>query len=113
MLFVGRLDKQKDLPTLLRGAALVRRERPDVRFALAGGGPERRAAERLAADLELGDGLLLLGPIPHEQVPALYAASDVVALPSRYEGNARVLAEAAAACAAAEIIAALRAWKST
>jgi glycosyltransferase involved in cell wall biosynthesis len=96
VLFVGRLVKQKDLPTLLRGAALVRRERPDVRFVLAGGGPERSAAEQLAARLGLGDGLLLLGPVPHEQVPELYAASDVVALPSRYEGNARVLAEAAA-----------------
>jgi glycosyltransferase involved in cell wall biosynthesis len=97
VLFVGRLVKQKDLPTLLRGAALVRRERPEVRFVLAGGGPERQATERLAARLDLGDGLVLLGPVPHEQVPALYAACDLVALPSRYEGNARVLAEAAAA----------------
>jgi phosphatidylinositol alpha-1,6-mannosyltransferase len=40
---------------------------------------------------------LLLGPVPHQTVPAYYAACDVFALPSRYEGNARVLAEAAAA----------------
>ena len=97
VLFVGRLVKQKDLPTLLRGAALVRRQRPEARFVLAGDGPERALAERLAADLDLGDGLLLLGVVPHEQVPALYAAADILALPSRYEGNARVLAEAAAA----------------
>jgi glycosyltransferase involved in cell wall biosynthesis len=97
VLFVGRLVKQKDLPTLLRAAALVQRERPDVRFVLAGGGPEEAAARRLAAVLHLGDALAMIGPVAHESVPAYYAACDVLALPSRYEGNARVLAEAAAA----------------
>lgn len=97
VLFVGRLVKQKDLPTLLRSAALVRRERPDVRFVLAGGGPEEAPARRLAEELGLGTSVFFAGPIPHAAVPAYYAACDVLALPSRYEGNARVLAEAAAA----------------
>ena len=97
VLFVGRLVKQKDLPTLLRAAALVHRERPGVRFVLVGGGREGRRAHRLAGELQLGDALLMTGPVAHESVPAYYAACDVFALPSRYEGNARVLAEAAAA----------------
>jgi glycosyltransferase involved in cell wall biosynthesis len=92
-----RLVKQKDLPSLLRAAAIVRRERPEARFAIAGGGPEEAATRRLAEQLALGDGLLFLGPVPHEQLPAYYAACDVFALSTRYEGNARVLAEAAAA----------------
>lgn len=97
VLFVGRLVKQKDLPTLLRAAALVRRERPNVRFGLVGGGPEEPSARRLAEQLGLGAGVVFLGSVPHADVPAYYAACDVFALPSRYEGNARVLAEAAAA----------------
>jgi glycosyltransferase involved in cell wall biosynthesis len=97
ILFVGRLVKQKDLPTLLRAAARVRRERSRTRFVLVGGGEEAESARRLAAQLELGDGLLFSGPVPHDGVAAYYAACDLFALPSRYEGNARVLAEAGAA----------------
>ena len=96
VLFVGRLVKQKDLPTLLRAAALVRQQRPDARFVLVGGGDQEDLARRLAAELALGDGLVFTGPVPHQDVPGYYAACDVFALPSRYEGNARVLAEAGA-----------------
>jgi phosphatidylinositol alpha-1,6-mannosyltransferase len=100
-LFVGRLVKQKDLPTLLRAAALVRRERPEVRFVLAGDGPEGGAAQRLASRLGLGESVVFCGAVPHDSIPSYYAACDVFVLPSRYEGNARVLAEAAAAGRAA------------
>jgi glycosyltransferase involved in cell wall biosynthesis len=96
-LFVGRLVLQKDLPTLVRSAALAHREHPEARFVVVGGGPERAAAEVLAAAAGLGDALHFTGPIPHQQLPAFYAAADIFVLPSRYEGNARVLAEAAAA----------------
>lgn len=97
VLFVGRLVAQKDLPTLVRAAALVRAERPGTRFVLVGGGEEAGAAAALAEELGLGDGLWLAGPVPHHELPEVYAAGDVFVLPSRYEGNARVLAEAASA----------------
>jgi phosphatidylinositol alpha-1,6-mannosyltransferase len=97
VLFVGRLVKQKDLPTLLRGAAAVRKVRRDVRFLLAGSGSEASLVDRLIEELDLGDSVKRLGPVPYVDLPDYYAACDVVALPSHYEGNARVLAEAAAA----------------
>ena len=97
VLFVGRLVLQKDLPTLLRGAAAVRKRFPSARFVLAGGGPESTTVARLSEELGLGDGVLQLGPVPHAELPEYYAAADIFVLPSRYEGNARVLAEAAAA----------------
>jgi glycosyltransferase involved in cell wall biosynthesis len=97
VLFVGRLVRQKDLPTLVRAARLVKAKRPDVRFVLLGGGPEEATVRHLAAQLDLGDRVVLAGVVPHHGLAAYYAACDVLALPSRYEGNARVLAEAAAA----------------
>lgn len=97
VLFVGRLVKQKDLPTLLRAAAEVRRRRAETRFVFVGGGPEEGLARRLAGELGLGDGACFVGPVAHERVPSYYAACDVFAASTRYEGNARVLAEAAAA----------------
>jgi glycosyltransferase involved in cell wall biosynthesis len=97
VLFVGRLVKQKDLPTLLHTAARVARARTDVRFALAGAGDELPTVLRLRAALGLDDTVVLLGAVPHAALDEYYAACDAFFLPSRYEGNARVLAEAAAA----------------
>ena len=97
LLFMGRLVPQKDLPTLLRATARIVGERREVRLAIAGDGPRRASAERLAHRLGLGDRVTFLGTVPYPDVPRHYAASDLVLLPSRYEGNARVLAEAGAA----------------
>jgi glycosyltransferase involved in cell wall biosynthesis len=97
LLFMGRLVPQKDLATLLRATARIVGERREVRLAIAGDGPQRASAERLAHRLGLGDRVTFLGTVPYPDVPRHYAASDLVLLPSRYEGNARVLAEAGAA----------------
>ena len=97
VLFAGRLVPQKDLPNLLQAAALVLRRHPDVLFLLVGSGQEELKARRLAEELGIAEGVKFVGAVPYEQTPAYFAACDVFVLPSVYEGNARVLAEAAAA----------------
>ena len=63
---------------------------------IAGDGPER--ANLIAAIAASGAAarIRLLGAVPHEQVPALLAAADVVALASEREGLANVWVEALA-----------------
>jgi 1,2-diacylglycerol 3-alpha-glucosyltransferase len=97
LLFIGRLVLQKDIPTLIRAMASVVGARPGVRLAIAGDGPERPMAERLASELGVAHAIRFLGMVPWVEVPRYLAACDAMLLPSRYEGNARVLAEAAAA----------------
>jgi glycogen synthase len=97
LLFPGRLVLQKGLPTLLHATARIAYERPDVRLVLAGDGPERGRAERLVSRLGLERVVAFLGTVPYPELPRYYAACDLVLLPSHYEGNARVLAEAGAA----------------
>jgi len=97
LLFVGRLVLQKDVPTLIRAMATVAASRPDARLAIAGDGPERALAERLVDQLGIRDVVRFLGIVPYPDVPRYFAAADLFLLPSRYEGNARVLAEASAA----------------
>jgi glycosyltransferase involved in cell wall biosynthesis len=97
LLFIGRLVLQKDIPTLIRAMASVVGARPDVQLAVAGDGPERPMAERLAHQLGVANAIRFLGMVPWAEIPRYLAASDAMLLPSRYEGNARVLAEAAAA----------------
>src|SRR5262245_18046768 len=97
LLFVGRLVLQKDIPTLIRAMATVAASRPDARLVIAGDGPERPLAERLVDQLGIRDVVRFLGIVPYPEVPRYFAAADLFLLPSRYEGNARVLAEAGAA----------------
>jgi glycosyltransferase involved in cell wall biosynthesis len=97
VLFVGRLVPQKDVGALLTALAALSPEQPGVRLVVAGEGPERGRLEQQAAGSGLGDRVAWLGALPHAEVARLMAASDVFCLPSRYEGYARVLMEAAAA----------------
>jgi glycosyltransferase involved in cell wall biosynthesis len=97
VLFVGRLTSQKDLPTLLRAVPLVLADHPRTIFLLVGDGPLRRVLEDRVKQARLSDNVHFTGAVPYGQVPHYFAACDVFVLPSLYEGNARVLAEAAAA----------------
>ena len=90
---VARLAEQKGHRTLLEAAALVRAERPDVRFAIAGDGELRQELENQAK--ELGDHVVILGN--RSDVPDLLASFAVFAYPSRYEGLCLAVLEAQAA----------------
>ena len=73
MLFVGRLEREKGLEVLLEAWRLADLGDGAV-LALAGEGPLRDRAE--------GPGVRALGYVPRAQLPALYAAADVLVLPS-------------------------------
>ena len=92
---VGNLKPQKAPLDFVRVAASVARTVPDARFLVAGDGPLRGRAERLAARLGVADRVLLPGWI--EDVPAVLDAADVAVLTSRHEGLPRAVVEALAA----------------
>ena len=95
VLSTGRLAEQKGLEYLIRAAPLVRAEVPSVRFVIAGDGPLEQPLARLVADLGLEETVRLLGF--RADVGDLLAASDLVALPSLWEGLPVSLLEAMAA----------------
>lgn len=69
---------------------------PGVSLHIAGDGPDREAlAGRIAAH-GAGDRIRLLGPVPHAELPALFAAADGMALASSSEGLANAWVEALA-----------------
>jgi len=97
VLFAGRLVAQKDLPTLLSAISIVLKKHPDVLSLIVGGGDNKEGEARsLAKKLGIDSNVVFTGPIPYDQIPSYFAACDLFVLPSVYEGNARVLAEAAA-----------------
>jgi glycosyltransferase involved in cell wall biosynthesis len=96
VLYVGRLAPQKDIFTLLNAFTLVVSRFPQTLLVLAGSGPLESGLRRQVSDMSLDSHVHFAGMIPYNEIPTYFAAADVFALSSLYEGNARVLAEAAA-----------------
>ena len=95
-LYVGRLDPQKGLRVLLEAAAKVAEIRPDWHLALAGDGPEREALDfQIEANPTLKKRTHRLGR--RDDVPALLKVSNLLVLPSLWEGMPNVVLEAMAA----------------
>lgn len=86
---VGRVCRQKGQDLLLTAWPEVRRQVPGARLALVGDGPDRPRLEALA-----GEGVDWVGDVA--DVRPWLTASDVVALPSRWEGLAFTMLEAMA-----------------
>lgn len=89
----GRLEPQKDFPTLLRAFAALQTKRP-CRLMILGEGRERPALEALIAELGIGEQVALPG---HVDNPFAYMArARLFVLSSAWEGFGNVLAEAMA-----------------
>lgn len=89
----GRLEVQKDFPTLIKAFAALRARRT-ARLVIIGDGGLRNPLERQVRELGLGDDVDLPGFQPNPY-PFLANAS-VFALSSRWEGSPNVLTEAMA-----------------
>jgi len=91
---VGRLVPAKGHDILVQALARVRQERPDVRLAIAGEGPERADLSNLIAEQGLHGTVSLLGE--RRDVSSVLSAADAFIMPSRWEGLPIALLEAAA-----------------
>jgi glycosyltransferase involved in cell wall biosynthesis len=69
---------------------------PGATLLILGAGPEHAALEARAAERGVADRVRLLGPRPHAELPAYYAAADLSILASSREGWANVLLESMA-----------------
>lgn len=88
----GNLIPLKGHALLIDAVAML----PGVSLRIAGRGPEREALAARIAAAGIGDRAKLLGAVPHDRLPGLFAAADVMALPSASEGLANVWVEALA-----------------
>lgn len=91
---IGRLAPEKNFALLLKAMARMNDNAP-VRLLIAGDGPEYSPLALLANALGLESRVTLLGHV--EDCSELYAAMDVLALPSLSEGMPLVVLEAMAA----------------
>lgn len=106
LLTVGTLQPRKNLGTLLSAYAELRRRRPATPALVVAGarGWGDDDPRRQARDLGVGEHVHFPGFLPAEDLPALYGAASVFALPSLYEGFGLPVIEAMA-CGTPVIIA--------
>lgn len=94
VLFVGRLHPVKQADVLIKAFAQVQKAHPEASLQIIGDGEERQNLETLAKKLELNSHVHFLGFQGREKVFNAMRHSDIIVLPSKMEGNPRVLLEA-------------------
>jgi phosphatidylinositol alpha-mannosyltransferase len=80
LLFVNRLDPRKGFRVMVSAFRMLATDRPDVRLIVAGDGPERPALQDLPG--EMRERVVMLGNVPHEELPPYHAASEVFCAPA-------------------------------
>jgi glycosyltransferase involved in cell wall biosynthesis len=91
-LFVGVLERYKNVDGLVAAWRRVADRLPDVRLVVVGKGPLAADVEKLAA--ELPGRVELIAQLPPEGVSAALDDATLLVLPSRHEGLGRVVIEA-------------------
>ncbi len=94
LLYVGRLDREKNLEFLLDAIARVRV--PRVRLLLVGRGTQAAALRRAAGARGLADRVELRGGSPPDGLPAYYRAADAFVFASTTETQGLAVLEAMA-----------------
>ena len=92
LISVGHLNARKGQEIALAALAKI----PGATLFLAGDGPERARLEREAGAKGLASRVRFLGVQPHDALPGLLAAADIMVLPTISEGLANVWVEALA-----------------
>jgi glycosyltransferase involved in cell wall biosynthesis len=99
VLSLGRLNVKKGLDLLVKAMALVRRECPDARLVIAGGGHPpsfTNQVENWVAQAGISDTTVLTGTLEHYDKLSAFADSDVFVLPSAAENFGFAMFEAMA-----------------
>jgi glycosyltransferase involved in cell wall biosynthesis len=89
LIYVGSEDPRKNLATLVRALAELRRELPDVELIKVGRSHFERERQRLlelATKLEVRSAIHFLEDVSDHDLPLLYSLADLYVTPSLYEG---------------------------
>jgi len=95
LLYVGRLEWQKDLITLIKAVGLVKKQFLDVRLIIIGIGSLETQLRVLSRELAIEDDIIFLGSIQHQLLYSFYYSCDIFVISSRLEGRGVVVSEAA------------------
>ncbi len=90
IIYVGRLERQKNLVTLIKAIAKLKRDK--LKLVFVGSGSLIKFLLKLALKYHVN--LQLSGSIPHTKLPAILNRAKIFVLPSLIEGQPKALLEA-------------------
>jgi len=96
-LYLGRIDKDKDLDTLIKAFAILlsnKKYNENVFLVMAGDGKEKKNLEDLALKLEIERHIKFTGLIDPDKVFELYCISDYFVMPGPFETQSIATVEA-------------------
>lgn len=96
IMYVGRLEKEKDLDFLISAFAKIKKMEPHAKLILIGDGRERENLEMLVDKFNMTDTIEFMGAAEHKMIPEILNCADVFALCSHYEASPTVVKEALA-----------------
>jgi len=102
LLTVARLEPHKGVDTVIRALPAIVEQAADVRYAVAGSGPDRERLEKLAHKAGVAERVRFLSEVSERDLPALYNIATVYVGASRraerigVEGFGLALVEASA-----------------
>jgi glycosyltransferase involved in cell wall biosynthesis len=113
VLWVGRLNTNKDPLTVLEGFALAAETLPAARLTMVYGDSELlwQVEERLRRTPTLAARVQLIGRIDHAAMADFYSAADIFVLGSHHEGSGYALLEACA-CGAVPVVTNIPAFRA-
>jgi glycosyltransferase involved in cell wall biosynthesis len=97
IVFAGRLCEQKRPVMLVEILKMVRDNGLEFQALIIGEGEQKNQLEELITKYKLTSNIQMLGSVAHEKWLAILAASDILLMPSQYEGISIALLEAMAA----------------
>jgi glycosyltransferase involved in cell wall biosynthesis len=105
ILWVGRLNANKDPLIVLEGFARALGDLPDATLTMIYSEDELLAAvrQRVQRSTALSERVRLIGAVPHHQMASFYSAADLFIVGSHHEGSGYSLMEACA-CGAVPVV---------
>lgn len=83
LLTLTRLVERKGIDVVLEALPAIREAIPDVRYVVAGDGPDRDRLESLAGEHDVGDAVTFAGFVEEDRKWTLLAAADLFVMPNR------------------------------
>ncbi len=90
LLTVARLLTRKGHDRVLEALITIRKEIPNLRYLIVGTGKEEARLKAITSQYGLDEVVTFTGAIPHDEVPAYFAAADVFVHPNRELENGDV-----------------------
>jgi len=92
LVFLGRLEPEKGVDTLLAAMPAILAGEPRTRLTIVGGGSLAEPLERRARELALGDAVRFQRQLPRAELGRFYATATACVLPSIWTENSPLVA---------------------